>query len=82
MVTNHVVFFVLLFSPIAFPPSRFPERLQTVNARLPFQHMAAVVRASLAPNLVPGGAASDYLIVTAWSVGGWLVAAWVVGRRR
>ena len=82
MVTNLVVFFVLLFSPIAFPPSRFPQWLQTVNAWLPFEHMAAVVRASLAPHLVPGGVASDYLIVTAWTVGGWLVAAWVVGRRR
>lgn len=82
MLTNLVVFFVLLFSPIAFPASQFPEWLQTVNAWLPFEHMADVVRASLAPHLVPGGVVSDYLIVAAWTIGGWIVAAWVVGRRR
>lgn len=82
LLTNLVVFFVLLFSPIAFPASQFPGWLQAVNAWLPFEHMAAVVRASLAPRLVPDGVVSDYLIVTAWTIGGWLLAAWVVGRRR
>lgn len=81
MVTNLVVFFVLLFSPIAFPPSQFPSWLQTVNAFLPFEHMAAVVRASLAPQLVPSGVVDDYVIVAAWTVAAWLVAWWVVGRR-
>ena len=74
MVTNLVVFFVLLFSPIAFPPSQFPSWLQTVNAFLPFEHMAAVVRASLAPQLVPSGVVDDYVIVAAWTVAAWLVA--------
>jgi len=52
MVTNLVVFFVLLFSPIAFPPSGSPVAADG-DAWLPFEHMAAVVRASLAPHLVP-----------------------------
>ena len=81
LVTNLVVFFVLLFSPIAFPASQFPQWLQTLNTWLPFEHMAAVVRASLAPQLVLGGVVKDYLIVAAWILGGWLAAAWVVGRR-
>jgi ABC-2 type transport system permease protein len=81
LIANLIVFFVLLFAPIAFPASQFPTWLQTVNAWLPFEHMATVVRASLAPQLVPGSVVSDYLIVIAWTVGGWLVAAWVVGRR-
>jgi len=81
MVTNLVVFFVLLFSPIAFPASQFPAWLQTLNAFLPFEHMADVVRASLAPQLVPGGVVGDYLMVIAWTIAGWLTAAWVVGRR-
>lgn len=82
MVSNLLVFFVLLFSPIAFPGSQFPSWLQTLNAWLPFEHMAAVVRSSLAPQLVPGGVVSDYLILIAWTIAGWLMVAWVVGRRR
>lgn len=81
LVTNMVVFFVLLFSPIVFPASQFPPWLQTLNAWLPFEHMADVIRASLAPQLVPAGATTDYLIVAAWTLGGWLLVAWVVGRR-
>jgi ABC-type polysaccharide/polyol phosphate export permease len=72
---------VLLFSPIAFPASQFPGWLQTINDWLPFVHMATVIRAGLAPVLVPTGVTPDYAILGLWTVGGWLAAAWVVGRR-
>jgi ABC-type uncharacterized transport system permease subunit len=73
---------VLLFSPIACPASQYPGWLQAINQWLPFVHMANVVRAALAPTLVPGAVTGDYLILAAWTAGGWLAAAWVVGRRR
>jgi ABC-2 type transport system permease protein len=81
LVTNLVVFFVLLFAPIVFPASQYPGWLQAVNAVLPFEHMATTIRAALAPALVPNGVVADYAILVAWTVGGWVVAAWIVGRR-
>jgi ABC-2 type transport system permease protein len=65
LVSNMVVFFVLLFSPVAFPVTQFPIWLQAVNQWLPFAHMAHVVPAALAPTLVPDGVTSDYLVLAA-----------------
>jgi len=81
VVTNLVIFVVLMFSPIAFPIEHFPGWLAAAHRVLPFWHMAQVVRASLTDGLVTGVAAS-YLVLGAWTVAAWLLAAWAVGRRR
>lgn len=81
LITNVLVFVVLLFSPISFPLSQFPTWLADVHQVLPFYHMAVVIRASLSDGLVTD-VGTSYLVLAAWTLMGWLAAAWVVGRRR
>lgn len=80
-VTNMIVFFVLLFSPIVVPIAQFPDWLASVHRVLPFHHMAVVIRDALSDGLVTD-VATSYLVLTLWTVTGWTATAWVVGRRR
>jgi ABC-2 type transport system permease protein len=81
LITNILVFAVLLFSPIVVPIEQFPEWLAGLHRALPFYHMAQVLRGSLSDGLVSGVAAS-YLILMAWTVGSWAAAAWSLRRQR
>ena len=80
LITNALMFVVLLFSPIVFPPSHLPAWLSAVDRALPFYNMAQVIRAGLTTGLVTG-LASSYLILLGWTMAGWAMTAWVVGRR-
>ena len=80
LVTNALIFVVLLFSPIVFPPSHFPAWLLTADQALPFYNMAEVIRAGLAPGLVTD-LTRCYLVLAGWTIAGWAMTAWVVGRR-
>ena len=81
VITNALIFVVLLFSPIVIPASHFPAWLLAVDRALPFYNMAEVVRAGLTSGLVTD-LTRAYLILLAWAVAGWAMTAWVVGRRR
>lgn len=81
LITSALIFVVLLFSPIVVPASHFPAWLLAVDGALPFYNMAEVIRAGLSSGLVTDLARS-YLILTAWAVAGWVMTAWVVGRRK
>jgi ABC-2 type transport system permease protein len=48
LLTQVLVFVILLFSPISYPVERMPQAVQAVQAFLPFQPMAEVMRAGLA----------------------------------
>ena len=80
LITNALMFVVLLFTPIVYPPSHLPAWLFAVDRALPFYNMAQVIRAGLTSGLVTG-LASCYLILMGWTAAGWLMTAWVVGRR-
>jgi ABC-2 type transport system permease protein len=80
MVTNVLVFFILLFSPINFPPDRLPGWLATLHMALPIQHAANVMRAGLTEGLATHVGLS-FAILGAWALASWLITAWVVGRR-
>jgi ABC-2 type transport system permease protein len=77
---NLTIFFVLIFSPIVYPPDQLPGWLQTIHQILPFQHMAATLRAGLTEGLVTG-VTTSYAVLAAWTAGAWIVTATVVGRR-
>lgn len=81
VITNLLIFVVLMFSPIAFPIENFPGWLAAIHRVLPFWHMANVVRAGLTEGLVTSVAWS-YLVLAAWTGGTWLLAAWAIARRR
>lgn len=81
LITNLIIFMVLMFSPIAFPIENFPGWLADAHRVLPFWHMANVVRDALTDGLVTSVARS-YLVLGLWTVGGWALVGWAVGRRR
>jgi ABC-2 type transport system permease protein len=80
LITNIVIFLVLLFSPIVIPISQFPDWAATLHRILPFYHMANLIRSSLTDGLATNVDAS-LAILLAWTVLGWAVLARVVGRR-
>jgi ABC-2 type transport system permease protein len=80
LVANTLIFFVVLFTPIAFPASHYPAWLVHVHEVLPLYPMAEVVRSGLDPGLVHG-VGRAYAVLAAWTVGSWAAVAWVVGRR-
>jgi ABC-2 type transport system permease protein len=82
LLTNLIIFLVLLFSPIVVPITFFPDWWATVHRILPFWHMAVVVRAGLTDGLITTSVTASYLVLGAWTFGSWLLAAWVVGRRK
>lgn len=81
LITNALIFVVLLFSPIVIPASHFPAWLLAADRALPFYNMAEVIRAGLSTGLVTDLTRS-YLILAAWTAAGWAITAWVVGRRK
>jgi ABC-2 type transport system permease protein len=80
LITNLLVFFILLFSPIVWPADLLPDWLLRVHEVLPFFPMATVIRDALSDGLVTGVLRS-YVVLALWTAAGWGVAAWVVGRR-
>jgi ABC-2 type transport system permease protein len=81
VLTNVIVFFVLLFSPIVVPIELFPDWLQAFHRVLPLYAMATVIRDGLTDGLVTG-VGGAYAVLGAWTVAAWAGVAWVVGRRR
>lgn len=81
LVVNLIIFFVTLFSPIAFPIENFPDWFASVHRVLPFYAMAQTVREGLTEGLATD-VAQSYLVLAAWAVAGWTIAARVVGRSR
>ncbi len=80
LITQLLIFVILGFAPINFPPENLPGWLADVNMYLPFHHMANVIRAGLTDGVVVG-VANSYLVLTGYTVVSVLVAAWVIGRR-
>ncbi len=80
LITNILIFVVLLFSPISFPLSQLPGWLSDVHQVLPLYHMGIVVRAGLTDGLVHH-VGTSYAVLLAWTLAGWLLTARVVTRR-
>jgi ABC-2 type transport system permease protein len=80
LLTQVLVVFVLMFSPLNFPPERLPGWLQAIHAVLPVQAMGEVIRGTVAASTfttTPG----SWLVLAAWCVGG-LGIAYVTLQRR
>ena len=74
LITNTLVFVVLLFSPIVFPPGNLPAWLFAVHRALPFYNMAVVIRAGLTSGLVTDLTRS-HLVLLGWTAAGWAMTA-------
>ncbi len=80
LITNALIFGVLMFTPIVVPIDRFPDGLAAVHRVLPFWHMAEVLRASLTEGFVDG-VTTHWLVLGTWTVASWAVALRVISRR-
>lgn len=75
-----LVVFVLMFSPLNFPAARLPEWLQAIHAVLPIQAMGETIRGSLAPSVFPLEIA-PLALLAAWCAGGFVIAFAALNRR-
>lgn len=80
LLTQVMVVFVMLFSPLNFPADRLPDWLQSVHRVLPIQAMGEVIRGTLAGGTFPLSA-QPFLLLAVWCAGG-LGVAYLTLRRR
>lgn len=67
LVTQVLVFFVMLFSPVTFPASQLPVWFQTVHDVLPFRPAADLIRAGLLADTYDASA-RDLIVLLIWCV--------------
>lgn len=80
LITNAIVFLVLLFTPIVYPASNLPTWYMRVHEVLPFYPMAQLIRAGLTEGVVTD-VTGPFVVLGVWTVLGGALTAWVVGRR-
>ena len=80
IVTQAVVVFVLMFSPLTFLPEKLPEWMAVLHRILPIQAMGEVIRGSLATTTFPLHPGT-FLLLGAWCAGS-LAAAFLALNRR
>ncbi|MBK5267479.1 MAG: ABC transporter permease, partial [Acidimicrobiia bacterium] len=81
LLTNLLIFVILMFSPIVIPIDLFPDWLAAVHRVLPFWHMTNLIRDGLTTGFVSDVGVS-YAVSAVWTVGAVVLSARVVGRRR
>ncbi|AWH92510.1 ABC transporter permease [Dietzia lutea] len=81
LLSQVLVFFVLLFSPITFPASQLPEWFTAVHAVLPIQPAADLMRAGIASDAFPARS-GDLLILSLWTALGLVVTYLALARRK
>lgn len=81
LITQVLVVFVLMFSPLNFPVERLPDWLATIHRVLPVQSMGEVIRGTVAGNDFPL-TAGPFLVLGAWCVVSFAITYWALTRRR
>jgi ABC-2 type transport system permease protein len=80
MISQILVVFILMFSPLNFPADRLPDWLAAIHSFLPIQAMGQVLRGTLASNAFPITLGS-FALLGAWCVGSFAVSGMVLSRR-
>jgi ABC-2 type transport system permease protein len=80
LLTQVLVVFVLMFSPLNFPSDRLPDWLAAIHRVLPIEAMGQVIRGTLAEAAFPLGA-GPFLLIGAWCVASLVVTHQVMNRR-
>ncbi len=80
LLTQVLVVFVLMFSPLNFPPDRLPSWLAAIHRVLPIQAMGEVIRGTLAGGTFPL-TTGPFLLLAAWCVASFVVTHRVMNRR-
>lgn len=80
LVSQVLVFFVMLFSPITFPASQLPGWFQAVHDVLPVRPAADLLRAGLASGTYPASG-RDLVVLVVWAVAGVAISVRALVRR-
>lgn len=80
LLTQVLVVFVLMFSPLNFPADRLPGWLAAIHSVLPIKAMGELVRGTLAGNVFPLETL-PWLLLAGWCAAGFLVTWRVLARR-
>ena len=80
VITQLMIFFVMMFSPVMFPAEQLPGWLQAFHKVLPIQYMADLMRGTLTDIPVKLGLA--FSMVGAWFVAGFVCTYFLVRRRQ
>jgi len=80
LISQVLVVFVLMFSPLNFPPDRLPDWLAPLHQVLPIQAMGELIRGTIAgpPFSID---AANFVILGAWAVAS-LAVTWLAMTRR
>ncbi|CAM3736289.1 ABC transporter permease [Occultella aeris] len=81
LITQVLVFFVLLFSPVTFGVGQLPEWFQAAHDILPVRPAADLLRAGLASDVF-GASLRDLAVLVAWTVAGVAISVRALVRRR
>jgi ABC-2 type transport system permease protein len=79
IITQLMIFFVMMFSPVMFPSEQLPQWLQSVHNVLPIKYMADLMRGTLTD--LPANLGLAFSVVGAWFAGGFIVTYFMVRRR-
>jgi ABC-2 type transport system permease protein len=80
LISQVLVVFVLMFSPLNFPVERLPDWLAAIHRVLPVQAMGEIIRGTVASNSFPLSA-GPFLLLGAWCLAGFGVTYWALSRR-
>ncbi len=80
LLSQVLVVFVLMFSPLNFPADRLPGWLAAIQRVLPIEAMGEVIRGTLAENVFPLRV-GPFLLITAWCVASFVITHVVMNRR-
>lgn len=80
LLTQVLVFFVMLFSPITFPASQLPAWFRTLHDVLPIRPAADLLRAGLAAEVYPASL-RDLAVLVVWCIVGLAITLRALVRR-
>jgi ABC-2 type transport system permease protein len=81
LITQVLIFFILGFSPINYPPENLPNWLAETHNYLPFLPMATVVRGGLTDGLT-GNISRSYIVLAVWAALAAVIAAMALAKRK
>ncbi len=79
IITQLMVFFVMMFSPVMYPAEQLPQWLQSIHNVLPIKYMADLMRGTLTD--LPVELWRAFAVVGAWFVGSFIITYFMVRRR-
>lgn len=80
VITQILVFLVMMFSPVMFPVEQLPGWLQAIHQVLPIKYMAFLMRGTLTDLDVNLGL--SFAVVGGWFLAGFLATSLLVNRRQ